>query len=203
MENIYHITHITNLQSIIKQGALYCDHKRIELGLNNQEIGYEHIKARRRKRPVPSAAGGTLADYVPFNFCPRSVMLFSIWKNKTAYQGGQLGVVHLEVSIEAAVALGKPWTFTNMHADLGIAEFFTDLRDRDQLRWDILDSRDWGGDERRPIKQAEFLLHQSLPWTAVSRIGVQTESVADLVHLALESAQHKPAVSVQPLWYYP
>jgi hypothetical protein len=68
---VSHITHIDNLASILLQGCLWSDKKRIELGLVNQNIGYSHIKQRRLLRPVNVAAGGTIGQYVPFNFCPR------------------------------------------------------------------------------------------------------------------------------------
>ncbi len=37
-------------------------------------IGHEHIIQRRLSRKVAVAAKGFLGDYVPFNFCSRSVM---------------------------------------------------------------------------------------------------------------------------------
>lgn len=49
---ISHITHFDNLDSILSQGCLWSDAKRIELGLINQNIGYRHIKQRRLVRPV-------------------------------------------------------------------------------------------------------------------------------------------------------
>ncbi len=84
---VSHITHINNLASILKQDCLFSDAKRIELGLANQNIGYDHIKQRRLIRPVSVAAGGTIGQYVPFNFCPRSVMLFVVHKGHDDFQG--------------------------------------------------------------------------------------------------------------------
>lgn len=65
---VSHITHIDNLFSILTQGGLWSDHKRLELGLVNQNIGYSHIKQCRLVRLVNVAAGGTIGQYVPFNF---------------------------------------------------------------------------------------------------------------------------------------
>ena len=72
---IYHITHADNLEQIVREGRLWCDAQRIARGLAHTNIGYSHIKARRMRHPVTVSAGGTLGEYVPFNFCPRSVML--------------------------------------------------------------------------------------------------------------------------------
>ena len=65
---IYHITHVDNLARIVADGCLWSDAQRIARGLASMNIGYTHIKERRMKRPVLVAAGGTLGQYVPFNF---------------------------------------------------------------------------------------------------------------------------------------
>ena len=73
---------------------------------------------RIQARKVRTAAKGTLADYVPFYFAPRSPMLYTIHGGNVAgYTEGQKPVVHLVSSVDAAVALGKPWCFTDGHAD--------------------------------------------------------------------------------------
>lgn len=77
MTDIYHITHISNLPSIIQHGGLYCDNLIPQRNLHPQGIAHQHIKERRARRIVNVAAGGTLADYVPFYFAPRSPMLYA------------------------------------------------------------------------------------------------------------------------------
>lgn len=81
-------------------------------------IGHMHIKQRRLSRRVPAAAGGMLGDYVPFNFCPRSVMLFRVNKGHQDYPGGQEEVIHLVSTVQTAIATGQPWAFTDRHAEL-------------------------------------------------------------------------------------
>lgn len=108
--SVSHITHIDNLASILGQGCLWSDAKRIELGLVNQNIGYNHIKQRRLVRPVKVAAGGTIGQYVPFNFCPRSVMLYVIHCGHDDFGGGQDKVLHL-ISDTETVRLGNQHCF--------------------------------------------------------------------------------------------
>lgn len=72
---IFHITHVDNLAGILREGGLWCDAQRIARSIGHTNIGLLHIKQRRMNRPVVTHAGGKLGDYVPFNFCPRSVML--------------------------------------------------------------------------------------------------------------------------------
>ncbi len=85
---VYHITHVGNLANIVAQGRLWCDAQRIALGLLSTNIGHSHIKARRMQHPVVVAARGALGDYVPFNFCPRAVMLYPVAHGHGDYSGG-------------------------------------------------------------------------------------------------------------------
>lgn len=75
---LYHITHVCNLPNIIKSGGLWCDKKRVGKGFDSTNIAHADIKERRLKIPVPLYSGTTLANYVPFYFCNRSPMLYSI-----------------------------------------------------------------------------------------------------------------------------
>lgn len=110
---IYHITHVDNLSGIVREGGLWCDSQRVARKLGSTNIGHAHIKGRRLTRQVDTTAGGMLGDYVPFNFCPRSVMLFAVHKGHKDYTGGQENVVHLISSVRRAVALQRQWAFTD------------------------------------------------------------------------------------------
>ncbi len=117
---IYHITHIKNLASILETGGL--------LPLNrsprHQSIAYEHIRERRGQTRVPLKPGGTLNDYVPFYFCPRSPMLYAVHTGSTDYWGGQTPILHLVSSVQAVHAKGLDFVFTDQHAVLLHARFF-------------------------------------------------------------------------------
>lgn len=71
---IYHITHVDNLLSIIQEGGLWSDAKMIERGGPAAAIGMSSIKERRFQLPVKCHPGDCVGDYVPFYFCPRSVI---------------------------------------------------------------------------------------------------------------------------------
>ena len=109
---ISHITHLHNLASIIAEDCLWSDSQRIKKSLDNQNIGYSHIKERRRLRPVKVANRGTIGQYVPFNFCPRSVMLFVIHKGHQDYTGGQEHVLHLISDVDTLRASNPHCFFT-------------------------------------------------------------------------------------------
>lgn len=203
MTPIYHITHIDNLWSIVAAGRLWSDAQRTHQGLLNTNIGYSHIKGRRMRRQVPVAARGVLGDYVPFNFCHRSVMLYVIHRGHADYAGGQMPIVHLVSSVEAVIASGRPWAFTDRHADLAYANYYDNLTELTQLDWQVMPLVQWGGDdERKERRQAEFLVHDWLPWEAIERIGVHNDEMAVRAKTAITSASHRPAVQIELGWYY-
>ncbi len=198
---VSHITHIDNLNSIIEQSCLWSDAKRIELGLVNQNIGYNHIKQRRLVRPVSVAAGGTIGQYVPFNFCPRSVMLFVIHKGHPDFQDGQDRVLHLISDTDTIRLTNQHCFFTDIHADLDYAEHIDDFERIGELDIQrIINERFW--QDFKEEKQAEFLAFESVQWATIRQIGVKTQAIADEVNVLLENAPHKPEVVVRPEWYY-
>jgi hypothetical protein len=207
MTPMYHITHGRNLASIIKAGGLWCDAQLVAQSLDPLGIAHQHIKERRKQRDVPCAAGGTLADYVPFYFAPRSPMLYAIHRGQVAgYDGGQTGVLHLVADVETVATSGCVWAFTEGHAEIAFTEFFTDLRFLSAIDWAIMSETYWydtdeDGDRKRR-RQAEFLIHRFCAWTLITEIGVINQRVADRVRSMLEGAAHQPAVTVQPGWYY-
>ena len=63
-------------------------------------------------------------------------------------------------------------------------------------------SNAWSAPEVREGKQAEFLLHDSVPWDLVERIGVLNQPVKLAVEARLRGAAHAARVDLQPTWYY-
>jgi hypothetical protein len=213
MTPIYHITHISNLAKIVAENALVCDDEAERRGLCNQSIAYSELKERRRIRQVEKlffghvAAGGVLSDYVPFYFANRSPMLYAIHTGQVPqFQGKQNDVVYLVSSAESVAASGCPWCFTNGHAVEGVTEFYDDLKDLPQVNWAVINSWSWKNTlsepDRKRLKQAEFLVHRSCPWTLVERIGVLNQSIAAQVREIIAGAAHQPAVTIEPNWYY-
>ncbi|MEX1361500.1 MAG: DUF4433 domain-containing protein [Nannocystaceae bacterium] len=197
---IFHITHVDNLLGILQQGGLWCDAQRIARGLVSTNIGHLHIKRRRLGRAVTTRAGGNLGDYVPFNFCPRSVMLYVVNRGHDDYRGGQAEIVHLVSRVSTAIRQGRPWAFTDRHAELAHALHFDDLDQLGQVPWHVMDVQHWPS--VREERQAEFLVHGFFPWTAVEAVGVANETTAARVHQVIAAASHQPAVSVEREWYY-
>jgi len=128
---IYHITHVDNLGGIVAEGGLVSDREMLSRGGPVQAIGMSGIKRRRVEAlPVDCHPGTKVGDYVPFYFCPRSVMLYVIHcanHPELTYRGGQEPIVHLEADlysvIEWAEANNRRWTFSLSNAGAYYTEF--------------------------------------------------------------------------------
>lgn len=197
---IFHITHVDNLEGILREGGLWCDSQRIARGLVSTNIGLTHIKKRRLSRVVATKAGGMLGDYVPFNFCKRSVMLYRIHLGHNDYAGGQENIVHLVSTVNDAVALGRPWAFSDRHAELRHALHFDDLAKLSEVPWQVMEAQYW--ENVKEERQAEFLVHNFFPWEAVTEVAVMTPVVERRVQAILSGKLPTPVVAVRRKWYY-
>lgn len=155
----------------------------------------------------PVAAGGVVADYVPFYFANRSPMLYAIHsKSVPSFSGGEREVIYLVSSVERAASLGQSWCFTNGHAVEAVTDFIDQLSSLDQVDWNLIGDWSWrdtpADPDRKRRKQAEFLVHQAFPWFAVERIAVMSESVAAEVRRIMSDHGLTLHVTVESKWYY-
>lgn len=206
---IYHIVNIDRLPSIIAHSKLLCDAEIIKLQLPGTTIGMGAIKARRLQLPVGCYSNAFVGDFVPFYFCPRSVMLYVIHcanSPELTYRGGQGPIIHLEADLRKVIqwadASGHSWAFSESNAGAAYTQFWKDISKFDQLNWPHIAARQWAPADVKEAKQAEFLMYNHFPWGLVERIGVHSRGVFNSVSGALATAAHNPAVEIIPDWYY-
>src|SRR5258705_340414 len=127
---IYHITHMQNIHRMASEGALLSDARMAKHGGPAATIGMAEIKSRRLELPVACHPGDRVGDYVPFYFCPRSIMLFVIHcanHESLTYRDGQAPIVHLEADLGEVVAwadsMGRRWAFSLSNAGATYSEF--------------------------------------------------------------------------------
>jgi hypothetical protein len=205
---IYHITHVDNLANIAARGLL-SDVTTAQQGGPDQVIGMSSIKQRRRELEVACYPGTKVGEYVPFYFCPRSVMLYVIHcanHPELAYRGGQDPIIHLEADLHRVVRWAKNngvrWAFSLSNAGARYAEFRTGSDKLDELDWNAIQARDFRDPDIKERKQAEFLVHEYCPFQLIERIGVRTQTIRKRVLRILSTATHKPIVEVCPDWYF-
>lgn len=207
---IYHITHWENLPGIIGCGGLWSDARRIEKHLNTKAVGIGDIKGRGLEElDVKCYPGTKVGEYVPFNFCPRSVMLYILHMGNhpsLTYLEGQELIVHLVAdlhdTVRWATGEGRRWAFSDRNAGTRYASFFRDLSDLPKVDWSAVANNDFRNLVVKEGKQAEFLVHEFFPWELVERIGVASGNVESKVSEILARAGHKPAVSIERRWYF-
>lgn len=207
---IYHITHVRNLPSLLEARRIWSDAKRLELGLTCTVVGMSEIKRRRlEEQPVHCHPGTMVGHYVPFYFCPRSIMLYILYRGnhpEVTYREGQGPIVHLQADLRRVVALADKhkirWAFTNCNAGARYANFFNNMDQLGEVDWAAVEATDFRGANIREGKQAEFLVHESFPWTFVEKIGVANQMVLQQVQAVLAESEHQPPVAVERRWYF-
>lgn len=204
---IFHITDLQNLPPIIASKGLHSPQRLDEGALRPTSIAHPHIQDRRAATPIFCGPGGTLHDYVPFYFAPRSPMLCAIWKRRVeGYSSSQERVIHLTTTVQNVVAAGRQFAFSDGHAIMAFTEFYDDLARLDQIDWPLMEAGYWADTledtDRSRRRQAEFLVHKWCPWTTIAAIGVMTQAIRTEVLNLLEGAEHKPVVTINRDWYY-
>ncbi|MCZ4370873.1 DUF4433 domain-containing protein [Vibrio diazotrophicus] len=205
---IFHIVHVDRLASILASNGLLCDAQIIAQNAAGTTIGMNTIKQRRlNELTLDSHPGLYVGQCVPFYFCPRSIMLYVIYRadsDELAYKGGQGPIIHLQADLNATVQWaqqqGHRWAFTLSNAGSYYFEDRSNLGHLHELDWQAIDSRQWQGCKEG--KQAEFLIEHSFPWHLIEEIVVQSPLIHRQVVNTLQMAAHRPPVTINPNWYY-
>ena len=204
---IYHIIHVDRLPSIVADGHLWCDTTMAQRNSPGTTIGISSIKERRLRQPLTSYPDLHVGDCVPFYFCPRSIMLYVIYRANhpdLTYTGGQDFIIHFEAdfytTIKWAEKNGAHWVFTTSNAGSHFFEDYCDPNQLSEINWTAIQAMNW--QSCKDEKPAEFLLECSFPWQLIERIGVCSQSVHKQVSRALPANGHRPPVEVIKSWYY-
>jgi|SRR5579859_199198 len=208
-QKIFHITPIDNLQKIV-DGKLWSDAQRIARGLDCTVVGMNRIKTRRLEEIEVDCHPDThVGDYVPFYFCPRSVMLYILHKGNDPdlrYRGGQRPIVHLQADLAAVLEWVEEseveWAFSRGNAGAYYTTFSDDTEELAQLNWARIAANDWRDPDVKEAKQSEFLVYESFPWTCIELIGVYDSEMRDAVAKLIAAAEHQPEIAVRRDWYY-
>ncbi len=206
---IFHITHVDNLSSIVRDGHILPDSVMTSRGGPGAAIGMSSIKQRRLGLPLKCHPGDCVGEYVPFYFCPRSIMLFVIHcanHSELTYCGGQGPIVHLQSDLHSVVAWAtgqaRRWAFTTANAGAYYAPFHASVAQLNLLEWVSIGQPDFRDPTVKEAKQSEFLVHGGFPWQLVKRVGVKSPSVQTAATAAIAGASHQPPIDVRPDWYY-
>lgn len=173
--------------------------------------------ARSIKR-VPNPPGGTVHDYVPFYFAPRSPMLLAIEGEKVAgCDLRQADIAYIETTVAHVAASGRPFVFYDRNATLAFSTPYVDLARLDAIAWDLLTEapmldgfcKYWNNRlnvdryvDRMERRQAEFLVRDRLDLVSFVRIGVIDATRAAEVRAMLAAVRVALTVEVKRDWYF-
>ena len=216
---LFHITAIDNLDAICQAGALICKNGCASQSINYQNIAHSGAQGSRAAIGVPNPPGGTVHDYVPFYFAPRSPMLSAIDNGRVAdcnYK--QDDILHFETTIPNVFAQNQEIVFFDLNATLQWSNPYTDVQEiPNKVAWDLItDNPRLDGYckyffnrpttakhvDRMEKRMAEFLVKQSVPLDVMTRIGVANEDKAALVRRLLQQNSVSLQVDVMHDWYF-
>ena len=142
-----------------------------------------------------------VGEFVPFYFCPRSVMLYTVNRGNTGRPAGcQSSIVHLVSTVEVGISLGRQWAISDGNAGAAHTTFSANANSLDELDWPSIEANSWGGKTHQ--KAAEFLLADFFPWNSILWIGCHNDEVKAEMSNLLARHAHQPQVKTKPNWYY-
>lgn len=199
---IYHITDVENLPAIIAQGGLFSDHAMSQNGGPAVQIGFGHIKGRRLTEiRVDCCDDKFVGQFVPFYYCPRSIMLFTVNQGNTGRpKGCQESIIHLVSNVALASNLGRKWAISDGNAGARAVTFSSNHGALDSLNWTAINAKYWS--DFTFEKQAEFLVEHFFPMSAFVGIGCHNDTTSRRVQDILAQANLSIQVKTLPGWYY-
>lgn len=201
---IFRITHIANLPWILDHG-LHCANSTVR-DPNFVAIGKPEIIVKRAGTAIAVTPGGTLSDYVPFYFTPRTPMLYNI----TSGFGGmkqtlRSDIIILVASLRRLSEERVPFLIADRHALVQTAEYASGLELLDRLDWKSWRASDFSHRPDDPARfdryQAEALIHRHLPTTLLDHLVCYRAEQQGPLASAVKDRNLSIPVSPQPGWY--
>jgi|SRR5664279_5593417 len=202
---IYRITHYRNVPWILDHG-LHCRNSPTQ-DPDFVNIGNRDLVDKRAARVVGVPPGGVLNDYVPFYFCTHSVMLFNIHTRRVeGVEVRQEEVVYLVSTVEQLQTCQATFIFTDRHAYVQGAAYYTNLARLEDLDWPLIQGRDFRRDPNDPGKlerrAAECLVHHHVPFTAILQIACKDTERENFLHEQVTARQNAVTVIQAHQWYF-
>jgi hypothetical protein len=201
---IFRITHKDNLPWILDNG-LHCRNsgKQDPSFVN---IGLVELIDKRKTWAVPVAPNGTLSDYVPFYFTPRSIMAYNIYTGRNVQQRSNDQIVILVTSLARLAEKGVSFAMTDRHACATLANYYNNAGGLQKIDWNILQNCDFRRDNDDPDKtnryMAEALVHQSMPVDALLHIACCDDSQKSWADKLVSQRNLNLEVHTKRGWYF-
>lgn len=197
----YRICHIDNLRHLLNVGM--CSKYHPLADPNFVSIGNIEIINARDTTDVQIAGYGKVGEYVPFYFTPRSIMLYNIVTGHRAPKVPKVpreNILVIRCLIEQLAKCGR-YFFTDGQANVSNGtNHFHDLKDLDKIDWAIIQTSSFSKStddlDRARRYQAEFLVHDHVPVSAVESIVVYNKIAQARVEAQLKELQKDLSVQI-------
>jgi hypothetical protein len=185
---IFHMTHIANLENILKQGLLTHGNKFQKVDISNLCVNEHRCKKE-------SVYGKSVHDYVPFYFNIRNAMLYPV-----QYKYRESIVV---LAFNRQLMLENGTIFTNQNAATSKVEFTNDinvLASGSFLDWNQVTSQKWSfkkvvNKDIRGAMMAEVLVFNKVEANKISWIYCQTDKQVGEVRARLKKSSFGEKIS--------
>ncbi len=174
---LYHMTHKSNLENILRNGLL--SHTQARTGLNQVDIANNQVNSRREKRePIHNRS---IHEYVPLYFNPKNPMLY--------VQNAQGEIVIL--AIDKNILLHRNSIFTDGNAASNSTRFFSSVKQLKELNWACIKGEYWNDfDDGRRIRCAEVLAYPRVETSAIKKIYTNNSSIRNFAQEKTRSYNH-------------
>jgi hypothetical protein len=203
---LYRITHIDNLDFILKSKKLTCP-THDDKDLNYVGIGDKTLITSRSSKKISAAPNGSFNDYIAFYFGARSPMLYGIQKGFNGVTKRKPeSIIYFITTFKKVVESGSQYVFTDGHGYHAMSQFFNKEDELKEVDWKTVNLVRWNDTEddsdRKRRKQAEFLILSEFPLSSIVAIAVHNEDIKTKIMTKFAAYDLKCNVVVKPKLYY-
>ena len=210
-QRLYHVTHVSNLESILADGRLYADANAAWESRPTVDISSAETRESRRTIVVADENDASVASYVPFFLSPTA----SVWGSvRDRVADPRLSAAILEsipsdyvilVSSVQGVVDAKSTgdepdegaiVVTDGDAAHTLTRFATTREAGDRVLRKLR-----ADEESVQILAAEYLVRDEVPIELISLIGVANDRARDTVKAIVKKSNFSTRVAVYPPWF--
>jgi hypothetical protein len=183
----YHLTHISNLQSIVENGIL-SRNKLISDGIKLKDISNSDIQSKRMR---PEAIYGRMIhDYVPLYINPKNPFLAS---SRVRDANNKLALIEVYPHI---LVQHENTLFSDGNAAEKETNFFGKKDDLEHVNWTLLQNGKWNEEDSKRIMCSEVLIPDCIHRTYIQKIYIRnTDYLEEVMRTKLNSGGIELVVS--------